>query len=122
VVAGPREPSGLPLPPGVPLLRHERGEVRRLVALGALLARAGGRAVGPDQGPVHVLAAAGADVVALYGPQDPRRTAPVASTVLVRRDGPPCVPCRRRVCDHEAGPVCMRFATTAGVRVPHSVR
>lgn len=115
VVLGPREPQGMAWPPGLPLLRHAGGEVRRLVALGAILARAGGRAIGPDQGPVHVLAAAGAQVTVLYGPQDPARTAPASGTVLLRRDGPACVPCRRRVCDHQEGPVCMRFFSATGV-------
>lgn len=122
VLVGPREPPGMRLPVGVPVLRHAPGEVRRLVALGALLARAGGRAVGPDQGPTHVLAAAGAGVVVLYGPQDPERTAPLGVPVLVRADRPACVPCRRRVCDHPEGPVCMRFCTATGVPVPASPR
>lgn len=114
VLLGPREPVGMRLPPGVPMLRHATGELRRLVALGVLLARAGGRAVGPDQGPTHVLAAAGADVTALFGPQDPARTAPPAARVLVRRGRPSCVPCRRRVCDHAEGPVCMQFHGATG--------
>ena len=107
---GPSEPEGMSVPSGQPLLRHGPGELRRLVALGALIARAGGTVVGPDQGPTHVLAAAGADTTVLYGPQDPRRTAPPRARVLVRADGPSCVPCRRRRCDHPDGPVCMQFA------------
>lgn len=107
---GPSEPAGMPVPSGLPVLRHGPGEVRRLVALGALIARAGGTVVGPDQGPTHVLAAAGADTTVLYGPQDPRRTAPPRARVLVRADGPSCVPCKRRRCDHPDGPVCMQFA------------
>jgi heptosyltransferase-1 len=110
VVAGPAEPEGLALPPGVPLLRHAPGELRRLVALGALLARNGGRALGPDQGPTHVLAACGADVVALFGPQDPRLTAPKRVRVLLSPTAPACVPCRSRTCSHPDGPICMRFA------------
>ncbi len=116
---GPDEPAGMLLPPGLAVLRHGRGEVRRLVALGGLLARAGGAVVGPDQGPIHVLAAAGADVTVLYGPQDPERTAPPRARILVRRDGPSCVPCRRRRCDHRDGPVCMQFAPEGAVTRPN---
>ncbi|MEZ5964460.1 MAG: glycosyltransferase family 9 protein [Planctomycetota bacterium] len=114
VLLGPAEPSGMQVPPGVPLLRHGVGELRRLVALGGLVARAGGRVVGPDQGPTHVLAATGAEVTALYGAQDPDCTASSAVRVLVRRDRPSCVPCRRRVCDHAEGPVCMQFQVATG--------
>ncbi len=109
VVAGPREPVGMPLPPGIPLLRHARGELRRLIALGALLARAEGRAIGPDQGVMHVLAACGADVTVLFGPQDPARSAPLRARVSVHPNPPACMPCRCRTCDHAQGPVCMRF-------------
>jgi ADP-heptose:LPS heptosyltransferase len=115
VLAGPKEPRELPLPPGVPLLRHAHGELRRLVALGTLLARTKGHAIGPDQGPTHVLAACGADVVALFGPQDPSRTAPLRAQVMVHRQPPPCMPCRARVCTHVAGPVCMHFTPQEGV-------
>jgi ADP-heptose:LPS heptosyltransferase len=97
-------------PAGLPVLRHGPGEVRRLLALGAVVAAAGGEVLGPDQGPTHVLAAAGAATAFLYGPQDPARTAPAGARVLVRSDGPPCVPCRARRCAHPAGPVCMDFA------------
>jgi ADP-heptose:LPS heptosyltransferase len=115
VLSGPREPADLPLPPGIPRLHHGDGELRRLVALGCLLARTGGRVLGPDQGPVHVLAGCGAEVSVLFGPQDPARTAPLRARVLVRPDGPSCVPCRRRVCHHPQGPVCMRFAADTAV-------
>jgi ADP-heptose:LPS heptosyltransferase len=92
-------------------LTHARGQLRDLVALGALVARAGGRVLGPDQGATHVLAATGARTLVLFGPQDPERTAPPGAGVLLRQDGPACVPCRRRRCHHPQGPVCMAFTT-----------
>jgi heptosyltransferase-1 len=97
-----------------PVLRHGAGEPRRLVALGALVAAAGGHVIGPDQGATHVLAAAGAQCRVLFGPQDPARTAPPAAQVLVHRAPPPCAPCRQRVCTHSAGPVCMAFPPDDG--------
>lgn len=114
VLAGPAE-ADVDWSGDAPCLRHQRGDVRRLIALGALLSRCGGEAIGPDQGATHVLAAAGARTVALFGPQDPDRTAPPAARVLVARDAPACVPCGARRCRHPDGPVCMAFSSGEGV-------
>lgn len=115
-VFGPAE-AGVAAMPGGPALRHGRGEVRRLVALGALVAAAGGTVHGPDQGGAHVLAAAGARCVVAFGAQDPRRTAPPAAHAVVHPAPPACAPCRRTVCSHPDGPVCMDFALADGVRI-----
>jgi ADP-heptose:LPS heptosyltransferase len=112
-VFGPAE-VGLAPPAAGPVLRHARGEVRRLIALGAVVAAAGGRVVGPDQGASHVLAAAGARCSVVFGAQDPRRTAPVAAQALVAPAPPSCSPCRRRTCAHPQGPVCMDFPIAGG--------
>lgn len=113
VVLGPAEAAlGEESFPG-PVLRHGAGQLRRLVALGALAARVGGRVVGPDRGATHVLAATGAATTFLYGPQDPRRTAPPGARVLVSSRTPECAPCRRRTCRHRQGPVCMDFEPAA---------
>jgi heptosyltransferase-1 len=117
---GPAEGS-VALPDGAAAILHRPGELRRLVALGALVARAGGVVLGPDRGACHVLAACGARTRVLFGPQDPAATAPPAAEVLVRRDGPECVPCRRRACRHPLGPVCMAF-TTESARAVSPVR
>ncbi len=101
-------------PAPVAVVRHARGAVRRLVALGALVAAAGGRVIGPDQGASHVLAATGAAVDVVYGPQDPARTAPVTARVLVHPEPPECRPCRSRRCAHPDGPVCMAFGFESG--------
>ncbi|MCU0863571.1 MAG: glycosyltransferase family 9 protein [Planctomycetes bacterium] len=98
-------------------LRHEAGAVRRLLALGALVAAAGGLVLGPDQGASHVLAAAGARCTLQFGAQDPRRTAPPAAEALVHPQPPACQPCRARSCSHPSGPVCMQFAPGSGRRV-----
>lgn len=118
-VAGPAEQRVQP-PAPAPVLRHRAGELRRLVALGALLRDAGGDVIGPDQGATHVLAAAGAPTTVLFGPQDPAQTAPPAARVLRHPAPPGCMPCRSRRCRHEQGPVCMQFTSWDGVEVPRS--
>lgn len=115
-VLGPAE-AGLAPVPGVATLRHGEGEVRRLVALGALVAAGGGRVSGPDQGATHVLAAAGAACRVWFGAQDPRRTAPPGVEALVHRAPPACSPCRLPACTHPSGPVCMQFTPETGRRV-----
>ncbi|MFO1031705.1 MAG: glycosyltransferase family 9 protein [Planctomycetota bacterium] len=113
-LAGPDERE-IAAPAGVPVLRHERGEVRRLLALGALVAQAGGLVVGPDQGASHVLAATGARCRVLFGAQDPMRTAPPAAHSFLHPDGPSCRPCRSHRCHRVEGPVCMDFPILGGV-------
>jgi heptosyltransferase-1 len=115
LLAGPSEAAVAPAV-AAPLLRQRRGELRQLVGLGQLLARAGGDVVGPDLGPCHVLAATGARTTVLFGPQDPELTAPPAAVALQHRAPPACMPCRRRRCAHADGPVCMDF--TAGTGLP----
>ena len=66
--------------------------------LGELCARAR-LFVGCDTGPMHLAAARGTPVVALFGPADPRRTGPYGSGHLVLRTSPPCAPCGRRTCN-----------------------
>lgn len=107
-LAGPAE-ADLDAPADAKLLRHGRGELRRLVALGALVRRAGGDVLGPDVGSLHVLAATGARTHGLFGPHDPARTGPVMARAHVATDGPACRPCGSRVCHHPDGPVCMDF-------------
>jgi ADP-heptose:LPS heptosyltransferase len=68
---------------------------------GALLARANVLVTG-DTGPMHLAAAIGTPLVALFGPTDPHRTGPMSppgrALVLVQNEGLPCVPCRSREC------------------------
>jgi lipopolysaccharide heptosyltransferase II len=90
------EPAAAPLLRAVESARPAR--VTSLVGqdhaalLPALLAEFG-VVVAPDSGPAHVAAAVGVPVVALFGPTDPRLTAPSGRghAALWRR--PPCAPC-----------------------------
>ena len=111
---GPAE-IDVALPEGVVSLTQGPGQLRDLIALGGLVREVGGRVLGPDQGATHVLYAAGAPTIALYGPQDPARTAPPGATVLTLSEGPSCVPCGERWCGHPEGPVCMGFTTAEGM-------
>jgi heptosyltransferase-2 len=59
-----------------------------------------------DTGVGHLAAALGTPVVALFGPTDPRRTAP-RGRVEVRAHPTPCAPCFYRVCPIDQP--CLRF-------------
>lgn len=118
VVTGPAEPS---IGRGVarPLVRHAAGEVRRLVALGAAVAAAGGEVLGPDQGASHVLLAAGARGKVLFGSQDPRRTSPPTATAIQAPGELACRPCGQKVCSQRGSDqfACMDFGPSQGVGV-----
>ena len=91
--------AGLSGAPGAPVVdRVGRTSLREL---SALLARCA-LFVGCDTGPMHLAAARGLPVVALFGPADPRRTGPFGGEVAghrVVRVPPPCAPCGRRTCN-----------------------
>lgn len=74
-----------------------------LLELAAVLGRA--RAVvATDTGAMHLAAAVGAKVVALFGPTAPWRTGPYGRGHRVLRLGLECSPCFRRECER---PVCL---------------
>ncbi len=52
-----------------------------------------------DSGPMHLAAAVGTPVVALFGPTSPERTGPYGDGHVVIRRGLPCSPCFRKTCD-----------------------
>jgi heptosyltransferase-2 len=58
--------------------------------------------VGADSGPAHVAAAVGVPAVTLFGPTDPRLTAPLGPGQQALWHQPPCGPCFLRECpiDH----------------------
>lgn len=103
------------VPPGV---RFELGTLtlREVGALCHILASdPGGHhiVVGADSGCLHLASACGLAAVALFGPQDPVRTAPVAGTsrILYHPEAAACVPCSSRECFHIAPQACMRAIT-----------
>jgi ADP-heptose:LPS heptosyltransferase len=66
--------------------------------LAALCRRAQGM-VSTDTGPMHLAAAVGTPVVALFGPTAPNRTGPYGTAHQVVRVGVPCSPCFKRRCE-----------------------
>jgi len=58
--------------------------------------------LGNDSGAMHVAAAVGLPVVAVFGPTDPLGTAPVTPRCSIVQDKPYCSPCFLRRCptDH----------------------
>ncbi len=66
--------------------------------LTALLAEADGL-VTNDTGPMHIAAALGTPVVAIFGPTDPARTGPYGRGHRVVRSNVMCSPCFSRVCN-----------------------
>jgi heptosyltransferase-2 len=62
-----------------------------------------------DSGPMHLAAALGRRVLAVFGPTDARETGPVGAPHRVVRESVHCAPCRLRECpiDHR----CMRRVT-----------
>jgi lipopolysaccharide heptosyltransferase II len=69
--------------------------------------------LGNDSGAMHVAAAVGLPVVAVFGPTDPEGTAPVTPRVTIVQQKPYCSPCFLRRCptDHR----CMTAVTPAMV-------
>ncbi len=61
--------------------------------------------ISPDSGPMHVAAAMGTPVIALFGPSDPKRTGPYGERHTVIRKNLPCSPCFLKKCETRA---CMR--------------
>ena len=53
-----------------------------------------------DTGPMHIAAAMGCGVIALFGPTDPLRTGPYGQGHEVIRSGIECSPCFKKKCDH----------------------
>jgi hypothetical protein len=82
------------LPPGLPVV-DAVGEAD-LVTLAALLERCAVYVTG-DTGPMHLAAAVGTPVVAVFGPSEERRYAPLvhARRIVRREDDMPCMPCNR---------------------------
>ncbi len=61
-----------------------------------------------DTGPMHVAAALGKPLVALFGPTEPRRTGPYGQLENALRLDLPCSPCLKSHCTIEKTDECMR--------------
>lgn len=72
------------------------------------LFRLGRFAVTVDSGPMHIAAASGAKVVAMFGPTAPWRTGPYGPGHAIVRKGLACSPCFKRKC---SSPRCMEEIT-----------
>jgi lipopolysaccharide heptosyltransferase I len=97
VVAGGREDEqlGNSIPGAVNLVG--RTTLRQLVGL---LQRAE-LVIANDSGPMHIAAALGRPLLALFGPTNPIRTGPYRRGDCVLRLDLPCIPCYRRKCSHQ---------------------
>jgi ADP-heptose:LPS heptosyltransferase len=70
--------------------------------------------IGNDSGLAHIAAACGTPVVALYGPQDPKRFRPWSAQAIVLHKPVHCFPCRQIVCVHPELP-CVNLISVAEV-------
>lgn len=52
----------------------------------------------PDSAPMHIAAAVGTKIIALFGPTDPKRHIPPAKDISVLFEGIDCQPCYKRMC------------------------
>ena len=99
-----------------PRVRPLDGRSLGLVGLAAVLRKAH-LTVAADTGPLHLAAATGGRVLALFGPKDPALYGPRGDGHLLFHDVP-CRPCRRRRC---ASPQCVLGLTVDQVqRAVHS--
>ena len=68
-----------------------------------------------DTGPMHVAAALGKPLVALFGPTEPRRTGPYGQLENVLRIDLPCSPCMKSHCAYEKPNECLNAISPAMV-------
>jgi lipopolysaccharide heptosyltransferase II len=68
-----------------------------------------------DTGPMHVAAALGKPVVALFGPTEPRRTGPYGQLHHTLQLNLPCVPCMKSSCGYAKPFECLRALTPGAV-------
>ena len=68
-----------------------------------------------DTGPMHVAAALGKPVVALFGPTEPRRTGPYGQLEHVVRHSLPCAPCMKPRCTWPRSVECLTAISPATV-------
>ncbi len=68
-----------------------------------------------DTGPMHVAAALGKSIVALFGPTEPRRTGPYGQLENVLRIELPCSPCLKSFCTWKNPNECLNAISPATV-------
>jgi ADP-heptose:LPS heptosyltransferase len=68
--------------------------------------------IGADTGPLHIAAAVGTPVIAIFGPKDPQIYAPNCENCIIVRKDIPCSPCEKRSCSHAS---CMKAITAEDV-------
>lgn len=85
-----------------------------LGCLPALLSKAGVM-ITNDSGPMHIAAAVGVPVVALFGPTSAVRTGPYGTGHRVLTGSVPCRPCFSRVCRHVPELECLHSLTPDNV-------
>jgi heptosyltransferase-1 len=68
-----------------------------------------------DTGPMHVAAALGKPLVALFGPTEPRRTGPYGQLASMLRLDLPCSPCFNSYCTFEKPEECLKAISPAMV-------
>ncbi len=95
--------------------RHEASLVPRLSHLQQLTGLLGevDLFIGSDTGPMHIAAALGTPVVALFGPKNPTGTGPFSCPAQVVTANASCSPCTRRECPD---PVCMTRISVSQVQ------
>ena len=99
---------------GEQVVRHMQAQPLNLIGKTTLkeliaLLRLARVVVTNDSGPMHLAAAVGTPVVALFGPTDPAKTGPYGGGHVVLRSAVPCSPCFSRRC---ANPVTLECLTT----------
>jgi ADP-heptose:LPS heptosyltransferase len=68
-----------------------------------------------DTGPMHVAAALGKPLIALFGPTEPRRTGPYGQLENVLHIELPCSPCFKDHCTYEKPNECLNAISPAMV-------
>jgi lipopolysaccharide heptosyltransferase I len=68
-----------------------------------------------DTGPMHVAAALGTRIVAIFGPTDPHRTGPYGQLEGVAQASLPCVPCMKDQCRYHKPLECLRVIQPSAI-------
>jgi heptosyltransferase-1 len=83
--------------------RHSKGKALSLAGKTNLkeliiLIRKAKFVISNDSGPMHIAAACGIPVIAIFGPTNPARTGPYGYNHMIVKSALPCAPCYKRSC------------------------